>query len=442
MSQVVRKLPPQTSFAEASTSSSSYTYNWRVLIVEDEPAIAEGIQAIIAPSSKVIPIQRSSRQKISGSSAETSGPVVDKFEVVWAKNPKEAIHYVKQSLLDNKPFAIGFFDVLLGSDIDGIELVRQIHTFDPRMYAVFVTAYHDRTVDSINQILGSDKSDRWDYMNKPFTDGSILQKARNAVSMWNLKQQKQLQEEQLAEASNLLLQGERANTVAAVGRSVAHEFGNLLMRIIGHAEIALMKGDIMTMQNSLNTILKAGETAASVLTKFKKMHNPEQKTEFQTICINQSLDEAVDLMGHEFKKKSIKVTRPVFQSCMLQASHHSLVQVFMNLFINATHAMPASGQIDISVSKAANTDTPNSGAWIEVRIRDHGPGIPEEILPFVMDPFFTTKGQQGTGLGLGICKEIIQSEHQGEFSVTNHPAKGLEILIRLPEHPEDSDEGN
>ena len=113
----------------------------------------------------------------------------------------------------------------------------------------------------------------------------------------------------------------------------------------------------------------------------------------------------------------------------------------MNLFINATHAMPTSGQIDISVAKIVNPEEPNS-AWIEIRIRDHGPGIPEEILPLVMDPFFTTKGQQGTGLGLGICKEIIQSEHQGEFSVLNHPAKGLEILIRLPEHQEAEDEGN
>ena len=441
MSQAIKKLLPQTSFTEAVSTSSIYTYNWRVLIVEDEPAIAEGIQAIIVPSSKIIPIQRSSRQKAATAGTDTGNHIIDKFEVVWAKNPTDAIQYVKQSLVDNKPFAMGFFDVLLGAEIDGIELVRQIHTFDPRMYAVFVTAYHDRSVDSINQILGPDKADRWDYMNKPFTDGSILQKARNAVSMWNLKQQKKIQEEQLAEASNLLLQGERANTVAAVGRSVAHEFGNLLMRIIGHAEIALMKGDIMTMQNSLNTILKAGDTAAAVLTKFKKMHNPEQETDFQIISINQSLDEAIDLMGHEFKKKSIKVTRPIFQNCTLEANHHSLVQVFMNLFINATPAMPTSGQIDISVAKNVNPEEPNS-AWIEIRIRDHGPGIPEEILPLVMDPFFTTKGQQGTGLGLGICKEIIQSEHQGEFSVLNHPAKGLEILIRLPEHQEAEDEGN
>ncbi|OFZ29514.1 MAG: hypothetical protein A2622_07235 [Bdellovibrionales bacterium RIFCSPHIGHO2_01_FULL_40_29] len=439
MSSVAKKITP-TSFAEAVSNRINGHYNWRVLIVEDEPAIAEGIQNIIAPPTSVIPIHRSSRQRPNPANGNSSPSAQkDQFEVVWAKNPTEALKFVQDSIAQNKPFAMGFFDVLLGSSIDGIELVRQIHQIDPRMYAVFVTAYHDRTVDSINQILGPDKADRWDYMNKPFTDGSILQKARNAVSMWNLKEQKKHQEEQLAEAANLLLQGERANTVAAVGRSVAHEFGNLLMHIIGHAEIALIKSDVTTMQQSLATILKAGDTAASVLKKFKKMHNSDQSIEFTEISINQSIDEAVDLMGHEFKKRMIQVTRPIFHKCVLEANHHSLVQVFMNLFINASHAMPHGGQIDISVTRIMHGELPNSG-MVEIRIRDHGPGIPEEILPLVLDAFFTTKGQQGTGLGLGICKEIIQSEHQGEFHIGNHPSKGLEIVIRLPEKQEVSDE--
>ena len=58
----------------------------------------------------------------------------------------------------------------------------------------------------------------------------------------------------------------------------------------------------------------------------------------------------------------------------------------------------------------------------------------------VMNPFFTTKGQQGTGLGLAICKEIIESEHRGELDLANHPSKGLEVTIRLPEKFEMPDE--
>ena len=283
MSQA-HKFPLTENFSARQT----YQYNWRVLIVEDEPAIAEGIKSIIVPSPDVIPITRSSRSsRAPGLAGSSVAARKDQFEVSWAKNPSEALQLVKESIETGRPYAMGFFDVMLGASVDGIELLRQVQELDPKIYAVFVTAYHDRTVDSINQILGPDKSDRWDYMNKPFTDGSILQKVRNAVAIWNLKEEKRIQEEQLAEASQMLLQGERSNTVAAVGRSVAHEFGNLLMHIIGHAEIALMKDTPPEMKQALSTILKAGETAASVLDKYKKIHvksesSAELQLEFQS----------------------------------------------------------------------------------------------------------------------------------------------------------------
>ena len=429
MSQTAKKFNP----AELVPPKKEYEYNWRVLIVEDEPAIAEGIKAIIAPNpSSVISINRSSRS--SPNSVKPSGREgpIDQFDVVWAKNPTEALHHVKSAILNGKPFAMGFFDVLLGSEIDGIELVRQIHLMDPKIHAVFVTAYHDRTVDSINQILGPNKSDRWDYMNKPFTDGAILQKARNSVSIWNLKEQKKLQDEQLAEASQLLRQNERNSTVAAVGRSVAHEFGNLLMHIIGHAEIALMKGDLAQMRNALTTILKAGDTAASVLTKFKKMHTVEHVSDLTTINLNQSIDEALDLMTHDFNKRNIKVTKIKYHTCEVDANHHSLVQVFINLFTNAAYVMAPSGQIDISVMKCSSPDGDEPDSWVEIKIRDHGPGIPKDVLPFVMNPFYTTKGNKGTGLGLPICKEIIEVEHLGQFTLANHAAKGVEVTMKIP----------
>lgn len=406
-------------------------YNRRVLIVEDEPAIAEGIKAILSPSGSVTPLRQSSRS--TARADLNSVPLAEsRFEVVWAKTPADAIAQMKTSLENNRPFAMGFFDVLLNADIDGIELVRRLQQMDSRIFSVFVTAYHDRSVDSINQILGGNKSDRWDYINKPFSDGEILQKARNAVALWNLKRQKDIQDERLAEASRLLLQGERANTVAAVGRSVAHEFGNILMQIVGNAEMALLKKDTERMKQALENILKASETASSVLGKFKKIHG-EGGSQLAPISVNQSLDEAVELMSHEFAKRSIKVTRVKLDHCVIPASHHSLVQVFMNIFINATHAMPKSGQIDLMVVKL-NDD------WIEIRIRDYGPGIPENILPRVTEALFTTKGELGTGLGLAICKEIVEIEHRGEFIIANHPAKGAEVTIRLPRKDSSSEE--
>ena len=108
------------------------------------------------------------------------------------------------------------------------------------------------------------------------------------------------------------------------------------------------------------------------------------------------------------------------------ASKNSLVQVFVNLFMNARDAMGERGALYIQIR-------PQGSEWVEVRVRDEGPGIAEQILDHVTEPFFTTKAEgKGTGLGLAICREILEIEHQGEFIVTNHQEQGAEFILRLP----------
>lgn len=433
MSDAAKNLKPELKPAVKAAPEA----NRRILIVDDEPAIAEGIRTLLAPSGEnVIPFRRSSRSAGSAASASDAGAVTSSagvtYEITVVNNPHAALQAVKQSLADGKPFAMGFFDVLLGADIDGIELVKQVQNLDSQIYAVFVTAYHDRSVDSINEFLGADKSERWDYINKPFTDGEIIQKARNATALWNLQRMKEWQEEQLADAQRLLFQNERANTVAAVGRSVAHEFGNLLMQIVGHSELALLKNDPQRMKEALETILKASDTAGSVLDRFKKLAQGGHQavpSELKLINLFHPLDEALDLMSYQFKKHRIQVVKQKMDQVLLEANKHSLVQVFMNVFINATHAMPQGGSLDLSIEKL-------EGERIEMKIRDHGSGIPTELLDKVTEPLFTTKGSGGSGLGLAICKEIIEIEHAGEFLIENHTDGGVVVTLRLPTRQE------
>ncbi|MEZ0393005.1 MAG: ATP-binding protein [Pseudobdellovibrionaceae bacterium] len=432
MSEAAKNLKPDSQ--QTVKSKTAPVFNRRILIVDDEPAIAEGIRALLSPEvSNVVPFRRSSRSAPAPASAPTAMPNSKSptdYELTVVHDPQAALDAVKESLAEGRPFAMGFFDVLMGADIDGIELVKQLQSLDSNLFAVFVTAYQDRSVDSINEYLGEDKSDRWDYINKPFTDGEIIQKARNITSLWNLQRMKEWHEEQLADAQRMLLQNERANTVAAVGRSVAHEFGNLLMQIVGHAELAVLKNEPQRMKEALETILKASDTASSVLGRFKKLaQGGVTGSEHKLVQILQPLEEALDLMGYQFKKCRIQVQKEKWEQILLEANRHSLVQVFMNVFINATHAMPQGGQLDLSVGKL-DQDT------IEISIRDHGPGIPTEILPRVTEALFTTKGSQGSGLGLAICKEIIEIEHGGEFVIENHPQGGALVRLRLPTRQE------
>lgn len=400
--------------------SGSPVPNRRILVLDDEPEIAKGIQRILSPQSpNVLPL-RSSRSQNS-----TQQTIKSEFEVVVVHTPEDAIQQIKLSLDQENPFAVGFFDVMLGSKVDGIEVVKQVFDMDMRLYAVFVTAYHDRSVDAIGSFLGEESRERWDYINKPFTEGEILQKARNATSLWDLNRLKEWQAERLSEAHQVLLNYEKQNAVAAIGRSVAHEFGNLLTHIIGHAEIAKMTDQVEEIKNSLDIILKAGQTAASVLKNFRNLHdNSEKPSEIIETNLVQVIDEAIELMEFRFRRHGIKVQKQASKTVAVPINRSSIIQVLANLFINAIHAMPQGGRLEINVEKNENE--------ILLSIRDTGTGIDEKILPKVTEPLFTTKGNEGSGLGLAICKEIIEVEHRGKMQIKNHPQGGVIVKMTFP----------
>lgn len=403
--------------------------NRRILVIDDEPEIGDAIRRVLAPNSptNVTPIRRSSRSQ-EAKTAPT--PPANEFDVVVVTTPEAAVEAVTFAMRENRPFAMGFFDVVLGAEIDGIELVKQILSVDTKMFAVFVTAYHDRSVDNIGSLLGEENREKWDYINKPFTEGEILQKARNATSLWDLHRLKDWQEERLSEAHQLLITNEKQNAVAAVGRSVAHEFGNLLMHIVGNAELALEHKEPERMQQALELVLKASDTAAEVLRRFRKLHDAEEQTAPKApFDMRLAVEEAIELMEFQFRKNYIRVQRPKMDAVMFKGNRHSFVQVFVNLFINSMHAMPDGGEIFVKLTPTRE--------GLEVSVRDTGPGIPEDILPRVTEALFTTKGKKGSGLGLAICKEIIEIEHAGQLTIQNFAKGGAEVIFNLPQAEEE-----
>ncbi len=401
--------------------SGSPVPNRRILVVDDEPEIAQGIHRVLCPQGENVVQLKSSRSRVAKPEQKTS-----EFEVVVVHNPHDALREIRESVAQDHPFAMGFFDVMLGADIDGIELVKQAFDIDPRLFAVFVTAYHDRSVDTIGNFLGEESREKWDYINKPFTEGEILQKARNATSLWDLNRLKEWQSDRLSEAHQLLLQSEKHNAAAAIARSVAHEFGNLLTHIVGHAEIAKDAEDIGDIKNSLDIILKAGQTASAVLKNFRNLNdNSETHVDYKITNVSQIVEEALELMEFRFRRHSIKVDRSGLIDASAEVNKNSLVQVFANIFINAIHAMPDGGDLRVAME--------NKDDRILVSVKDSGGGISEENLEKVLQPLFTTKGSDGSGLGLAICKEIIEVEHIGKFSIDNHPEGGVVVKIEIPQ---------
>ncbi|MCB0362714.1 MAG: response regulator, partial [Bdellovibrionales bacterium] len=322
------------------TIGVAYNWNKRILVVDDEPEIRETYKDVLSPTNKkVLPI-RSSRSAILPPNEVDPG---FEFDVTLCSSYKEAIEVFRLAREEGRPYAMGFFDVMLGSSKDGYDLVKELHQDDPHLYAVFVTAYNDRSIESINSLLGVKMVDRWDYINKPFTQGEILQKARNFVTLWNLEKEGDLKSVQLAEAQNRLLESERTVAVAAVARGVTHEFGNILMQIMGKADIARKKPPA-EMQQALERIVEASQRASDILEKFKNLSTTEESINRRDwFFLHHILEEALDLLEHQFKVANMKVTIIKKDTVKLRAYSTSLLQLIINLSINAIHAMGNSG---------------------------------------------------------------------------------------------------
>lgn len=401
--------------------------NQRVLVVDDEPEIVSIYRDVLISEEKSLRVRSSRASAPQATNVTVLKSVNDKFDfdVTTAGSAREALMAVEKLKALGQSFALGFFDVRLGEGMDGIDLVKEIHKTCPEMYAVFVTAYSDRSIESITEALGATQANRWDYMNKPFNAAEITQKARNFVSLWNLQRENEDHVDAVAELNRRVLESERVTSVAAVARGVAHEFGNLLMQIMGKAEVSRNKSP-EEMRRALDKIIDASQRAHEILDRFNHLSDTKsQATMKSMVNVDEIVSEALDLMSHQFKRSNIKIT--VIKKDKVKAYLHgtSILQVLVNIFINGIHAMEGSGQFDVSLTQINSSE-------FELKVRDYGPGVKPELLEKILEPFFTTKGDKGTGLGLAISREIIEIDHGGEFKLQNHAMKGLEISMRMP----------
>ncbi len=139
--------------------------------------------------------------------------------------------------------------------------------------------------------------------------------------------------------------------------------------------------------------------------------------------VNECLEGAIKITQHELRSKAV-VQRDFGVIPRIYCCPQQLNQAFMNLLVNAAHAIESRGEVVIR--SWADTH------WVSISISDTGCGIPDEVLPRIFEPFFTTKEiNKGTGLGLNIVSDII-TQHRGEIHVSSQPGNGTTFTIKLP----------
>lgn len=259
---------------------------------------------------------------------------------------------------------------------------------------------------------------------------SDLTKARDELALSNSKLQQLLLE--LQQAQMQLIQQAKLESVGRLAAGVAHEVKNPLAIIQLGIDFLnrRLEGD-RTCRETVQDMADAVQRADTVIKGLLDFSRSEQ-LELQPAAIEHVIDDSLLLVRHELTKRHITVdTGRDAEIPRLLLDKNKLKQVFINLFMNAAHAMPDGGILTISISsQSGNNRDPAAPAVCDgsqgadtgivvVRVADTGTGIPDEAAGRLFDPFYTTKPVGvGTGLGLSVTRKILEL-HQAGISLGN-----------------------
>jgi signal transduction histidine kinase len=220
----------------------------------------------------------------------------------------------------------------------------------------------------------------------------------------------------------------KANKLSALGElasSIAHEIKNPLISIQGFARRIGTTEDREKLEQYAKFIEQEAERLSQVLAKllgFSRMDEPKK----DTVNLNDIVDDTVLFMEHHLTRfKNVEIVlekEPDLPLVLVDRIH--VQQTMVNILMNAAQAMPDGGKILIKTGRGDQ--------YVFISITDSGVGIKEEDLQKIFEPFFTTKEkEQGTGLGLSLCKRLIEA-NAGKIEVVSALGKGTTFTIMIP----------
>ena len=187
---------------------------------------------------------------------------------------------------------------------------------------------------------------------------------------------------------------------------------------------AAIEDRVARLQDTLSGTVRIREIARSLST-FARV----EESTISPVDLHRAIDHAADMALNEFKYRA-RLTKDFGRLPAVLGSEGKLAQVFLNLIINASHAIDEGHLEDNEIRIRTWTE----GDRVFASVTDTGPGVPEALSERIFEPFFTTKGR-GTGLGLAICRKIIQ-DFGGGIRLASPPGQGASFLIDLPNLPE------
>ena len=245
--------------------------------------------------------------------------------------------------------------------------------------------------------------------------------------LFALKRELAKKDDDVRRMSSELWQTAELATIGELAASIAHELNNPLAAVIlaiGSLFMDLPQGD--PKRQSLEVIAREVGRMRNLIANLPQFGRSSQN-KMLILDVRKEIERTTNLIHYDPRKHPIVVVREFASNVPpVCADRQQLQQLFLNLFINAKDAMPQGGRLTVRV------ETSLALKQIIVEVADTGVGIPPEILPRVLEPFFTTKPEgKGAGLGLAICRRIVQ-EHHGTLNISSEVGTGTTVRIMLP----------
>jgi signal transduction histidine kinase len=363
-------------------------------------------------------------------------------------------------LIDEWKPALLILDILM-PEVDGFEVVDRLRNRTPRdqwIPILVVSAAPDP--EARRRVLAAGSTE---FLAKPFEFNELLLRIRNALMLYVLQEELRNQNQvleysvwartraltqrtaeletalsELKKSQDQIVQHERLRAFKEMAGGIAHDFNNVLMCVVGYTDLLIknpaMLDDKEKAGELLQTINTAGHDAAKIVTRLKEFYRPREQSEvFAPVDLNILVKTVIHLTEPKWKTQAlekgckIRIRLELNKVSTVSGNAAELREALINLIFNATDAMPEGGTITVHTYQA--------GTSVVLEVIDSGTGMSEEVRQKCIEPFFSTKGDGGTGLGLPMVFGIVK-RHEGNIDIDTAVGKGSTFRVTLPSHTE------